>query len=73
MAHQFDAFSPAEGLIDLSLRQVVFGPLISVKLNGPLVRELLLAPTHVPQLLREHPLKVAQISSCPLVAGICNG
>jgi len=70
LAHHLDSLSPAERLVHLSLGQVVFGPLVSVQLDGSLVRGLLLAPALVPQLLGQQLLKVAQVSSCPLVAGI---
>lgn len=70
MSHHLEPLSSAERLIGLPLWQMVFRSDVGSQLDG-LLRGWLVGLVHLIELLEQQPLIITEVSSCPLVAGVC--
>ena len=70
MSHHLEPLSSAEGFVGLSLWEMVFRSAVGSQLDG-LLRGRLVGLVQLIELLGQQPLKVPEVSSCPLVAGVC--
>lgn len=68
--HQLEPLASAQGLVGLSLWEVVFGPAVRSQLDG-LLRGRLVFLVHLTELLEEEALEVPEVPARPLVAGVC--
>lgn len=73
MSHHLDPLSSAKGLVALSLWEMVFRSHVGTQLDGLLGCRLVLVLGLVllTELLEQQPLIITEVSSCPLVAGVC--
>lgn len=70
MSHHLKPLSSAERLIGLSLWEMVLWSAVGSQLDG-LLRGRLVGLVLLIELLEQQPLVIAEVSSCPLVAGFC--
>lgn len=71
MSHHSEPLSSAESFVDVSLWEVVFGSGVGSQLDGLLRGRRVVLLVQLAELLGKQALKITQVSSCPLVAGIC--
>jgi len=70
MPHHFKTLSSAESLIGLPLWEMVFRSAVGPQLDG-LLRGRLVGLVQLIKLLVQQPLKITEVSSCPLVGRVC--
>ena len=70
VSHHLEPLSSAQSLIDLSLGEMVFRSAVGSQLDGLLGGGLDLL-VQLTELLGQQALEITQVSSCPLVVGVC--